>query len=452
MCFLRQSAVRSTNNLKISCWNVNGLGKNSVLGHKLHNSDFLNQFNSSDIFIMSEIWVSDVNELPGFDIIALSPPRKLNTKRSGRFSGGILVAVKRFLTPHFSLIKQTSEYIWLKIDKNILQLDKDILLCSCYIPPKHSPYFNPDTLLNLENDINLFKRNSYIVLAGDFNARTGVEIDFISNENCEFVPGGGSPLPNVVAPRKSFDNNVNDLGKHLLEMCKSLDLRILNGRCKGDSLGKITFHGNQGFSTVDYIIVSHEILHLFESFVVREPSPFSDHCQLLSRIKIDSCLLNNNDNSCEGELFSLPRQFKWTKDSKDSFTAALQSDKIKQLIRDFELLNCDRIGDVNEIVNKFMNILETAAKHSLPLVKVNRNSRKRHSQFWFDNECNNVRKRLSRLSHKTHKNPFDEQTRREYLPARRQYKQLLRHKKLKYRENKMMNLLTLDTQLSFGPI
>ena len=65
-------------------------------------------------------------------------------------------------------------------------------------------------------------------------------------------------------------------------MCKSLDLRILNGRCKGDSLGQSTFHGNQGSSTVDYIIASHEILYLFETLVVRQPAPFSDHCQLIT--------------------------------------------------------------------------------------------------------------------------------------------------------------------------
>lgn len=75
---------------------------------------------------------------------------------------------------YFSLIKQTSDYVWVKIDKNILQLDKAILLCSCYIPPSHSSYFDPDTLLNLEDDINLFKRNYFVVLAGDFNARTRV--------------------------------------------------------------------------------------------------------------------------------------------------------------------------------------------------------------------------------------------------------------------------------------
>ena len=54
---------------------------------------------------------SEVNQLHGFDIIALSPHKKLNTKRSGRSSGGILVAVKRSLTQYFCLVKQTSDYM-----------------------------------------------------------------------------------------------------------------------------------------------------------------------------------------------------------------------------------------------------------------------------------------------------------------------------------------------------
>ena len=102
-----------------------------------------------------------------------------------------------------------------------------------------------------------------------------------------------------------------------------------------------------------------------------------------------------------------------------------------------------------EIVDKFITILETAAKHSLPLVKVNKNSEKRHSQIWFDSDCSNVRKLLSRLSHKTHKNPFDEQTRLEYMSVRRQYKQLLRHKKLKYRDNKIDELIKTRTSTEF---
>ena len=83
----------------------------SFLTYYLQNSDFIRQFHDSDVSIMSEIWGSEVNEIPGFDIIALSPPRKLKTKKSGRSSGGILVAVKRSLTPYFSLINQTSDCI-----------------------------------------------------------------------------------------------------------------------------------------------------------------------------------------------------------------------------------------------------------------------------------------------------------------------------------------------------
>ena len=46
---------RSSDSLKISCWNVNGLSKNSVFGNKLQNSDFIRQFHDSDVSIMSEM-------------------------------------------------------------------------------------------------------------------------------------------------------------------------------------------------------------------------------------------------------------------------------------------------------------------------------------------------------------------------------------------------------------
>ena len=162
----------------------------------------------------------------------------------------------------------------------------------------------------------------------------------MAGDNCNLAPGGISPPPTMIRPRKSFDTHVNDLGKQLLEMCKSLDLRILNGRCKGDSLGQITFYGNQGSSTVDCIIVSHEILYLFETLAVRQPSHFSDHCQLITCIRADSTLLRNNEETFENELLSLPRQFKWSTDSKDSFTSALNFDEINQLIQDFEQHHC----------------------------------------------------------------------------------------------------------------
>ena len=119
---------------KLSCWNVSGL-KNSAFGYKLNNPDFPNQLKDCDIISFSEIWGYDVVDIPDFQVIAMSPPRKRNTKRSGRCSGGILVAVKKFLTSYVALVKQTSNYIWCRIDNNLFQTEKDILLCSTFYMP-----------------------------------------------------------------------------------------------------------------------------------------------------------------------------------------------------------------------------------------------------------------------------------------------------------------------------
>ena len=67
---------------------------------------------------------------------------------------------------------------------------------------------------------------------------------------------------------------------------------------------------------------------------------------LITWIKIDSSLSTNNEQSFENELLSHPRQFKWSTDSKDSFTFALTSDEIKQLIQEFDLLtDFEQVGD-----------------------------------------------------------------------------------------------------------
>jgi len=75
----------------------------------------LNQFKDCDITILLEIWGSDVDEIPAFDIIALSPPRKNDTKKSGRFSGGVLIAVKSFLSPYTVFSRLNAGGVYLKL-------------------------------------------------------------------------------------------------------------------------------------------------------------------------------------------------------------------------------------------------------------------------------------------------------------------------------------------------
>ena len=123
------------------------------------------------------------------------------------------------------------------------------------------------------------------MLTGDFNARTGKENDFITDESGKFIHSGDIPQPPNLTKRQNFDNIVNDHEKHLLDLCKTCDLRILNGRSKGDTLGKFTYHSIKGVSTVHYI-VSHDLFASVQGFTAKQPNNFFR--------SFSNCLLGQN--------------------------------------------------------------------------------------------------------------------------------------------------------------
>ena len=101
---------------------------------------------------------------------------------------------------------------------------------------------------------------------------TVVLLQTVSRIDCNHIPRDN--IPALVQPhkRENVDNCINDHGKIILDICKSSDLRILNGRTKGDSLGKFTYHSSGGESTVDYITVSSDIFPSVEGFIVKQPT------------------------------------------------------------------------------------------------------------------------------------------------------------------------------------
>ena len=90
MCFSRSLAILMPKVLELSCWNINGLTKRSIFGNKLNNVDFLDYIKNSDIVILSELWGHEIDGIPNFEIIALSPPKKSPYAKSGRFFVGFI--------------------------------------------------------------------------------------------------------------------------------------------------------------------------------------------------------------------------------------------------------------------------------------------------------------------------------------------------------------------------
>ena len=78
--------------------------------------------------------------------------------------------------------------------------------------------------------------------------------------------------------RSSLDKYVNNYGKRLLDLCKSLDMFIVNGRVGSDTpIGKATC---ENVSVVNYAICTPNVLSCMNDFYVNDFDPMlSDvHC------------------------------------------------------------------------------------------------------------------------------------------------------------------------------
>ena len=124
-----------------------------------------------------------------------------------------------------------------------------------------------------------------ILIMGDFNSRVGKHPDSVCQEGNKIITNDFSESSLCATQRKSFDNDLNNHGKRLLEICRSADLRILNGRINGDSLGRPTFHGKSGISVIDYSICDQDFLRNITSFIVKEPNSLSDHSPIITWLK-----------------------------------------------------------------------------------------------------------------------------------------------------------------------
>jgi hypothetical protein len=81
----------------------------------------------------------------------------------------------------------------------IISTEKHFLICTIYIPPIDSPYFNNDSFSILEQEINHFQDQGHVQVCGDLNARTGEEPDTLSTQGDKHLPGGYS-FPSQICP------------------------------------------------------------------------------------------------------------------------------------------------------------------------------------------------------------------------------------------------------------
>lgn len=106
------------------------------------------------------------------------------------YYGGLAILLRKTIKNGIKILQSTSsEYQWIKLSKEFFHLEKDIYICFSYLSPcMFQSKSDTNTLDAIFRDINIFKNNGHIVFCGDLNARTGMEFDFIRNDNDKHIP------------------------------------------------------------------------------------------------------------------------------------------------------------------------------------------------------------------------------------------------------------------------
>jgi len=308
----------------------------------------------------------------------------------------------------------------------------------------------------LEDEISHYSNLGEILVGGDLNARVGTLPDYITDD----TPIDSQTLPvnydfDHPLPRANMDEGpVNVFGKNLIDLCINSKVRILNGRTPGDMFGKPTCHQPKGFSLVDYVLGSENILLRKTTFFhVHELTPYSDHCKL-------SLILQSNSKPPLKKETSLPSRphykFIWDNDSKEKFSDTLNSSEFTSSISLFMTKNYEKTPQsLDMALNDFVNPLQKAGQKCLSLRCSKKQRGKCKNQQdrkkWFNKTCASARRELHNLAKLLSNNPRDPFIRGSYFVKKKQYTRLIRKTKKDYKDGifKQLSSFSSDKPAAF---
>ena len=253
-----------------------------------------------DIEILSEVWGCGCEkQFEGYEIIAHSVPVKHLGVRSGRKSGGIIVLCRNEIKNSIKVKKNSKNFVWTEIDKRLIKnLEKNLILVSAYIHDANSSYYDPSNFEDISHGITVFcDDNTPLIIMGDLNSRTGLSDERFSDPQCDV--GHIDTISNSITlpMRRNCDTTINGHGEKLLNLCRTFDLTILNGRSDGDPHGCFTYcDPNLGSSTIDYGICNLSSYNFLKNFMVLPQNELSDHCKIITELALSNPVISDESD------------------------------------------------------------------------------------------------------------------------------------------------------------
>ena len=181
----------------------------------------------------------------------------------------------------------------------------------------------------------------------------------------------------------------NRHGQQIILLCKENNIRIVNGRCLGNSFGKCTFFFSIEIQKL--ILASGSLFSNISSLIVESLTYLNDHCQVTTDIKMMHYTKMSPTGNSDCQWNYLSKSFKWknTSSAKD-FRTALNTAHIKVKIDYFMSNRFPETKEGIENANRLLtNILCEAAMLSLPTSSLKRLGP--ISQKWFNKSCSRAK-------------------------------------------------------------
>ena len=440
-CAGKNGDMSNTNRLKIITWNVHGLGE------KLKDRDFLQYISQYDLIIFLETMKLDRYVPDVGDFVYKHFQRKYQHPRSRRAAGGIAVLIRSVLASDgtVKIVKNSDFSVWIQISQNNIKS----FIGGVYIPPLDSSstissFQNNNSFSLVQEEISFFSQKGNVAICGDFNARTGKLTDYVevsgsdafdiaplpTNDNCEFPK----------FKRHTDDHKSNKYGRELIELCKSSNMRIMNGYFQNDkSTGTFTCYTPRGKSLIDYLICDPSFYQSLQSFTIEPLNINSDHRPLVFSIQLSvnesSQVLKQKDRYAKNSV----RYFRYIFDS-NSVSSLIESITNVSGLTQHEIFigNIIRDEGVNEAVNSIYKLLENAISNNCAKKYQRTVKNSFPCNKWFDDECKKLKYLTNNFARKHDLNVEDNLD--QYQSLKKSYKATIQRKKRIY-QNSIRNEL-----------
>ena len=230
------------------------------------------------------------------------------------------------------------------------------------------------------------KNKGHVMINSDLNAKTSNLDDTIMPDKYDeqFDITINEPPPK----RNSQDNTTNARGNELLDMCKSLDLNIINGRKTGDLFGNYTCIKWNGNSVVDYLLTSASLFQKISVFKVGDFIPWlSDHCSIHFTLELHNNIEKETPDPPKGVP---PKQFVWSETGKQKNSNMIKSTEFKNKLDEGLQLDTHPKNFVNYISEVLIEAAEKA--------KIKTRTEKGHeAPPWFDKPCKKLKDDIKTL-------------------------------------------------------